>query len=41
LGSNGSCGAPLCDAGIGWDGPTGVGTPNGALLAKVGTSSIN
>jgi subtilase family serine protease len=28
-GSNGSCGAPLCDAGKGWDGPTGVGTPNG------------
>jgi subtilase family serine protease len=32
-GSNGSCGAPLCTAGVGWDGPTGVGTPNGALLA--------
>lgn len=28
-GSNGSCGAPLCTAGIGWDGPTGLGTPNG------------
>ncbi len=28
-GSNGSCGAPLCKAGIGWDGPTGLGTPNG------------
>ena len=28
-GSNGSCGAPLCDAGKGWDGPTGLGTPNG------------
>jgi subtilase family serine protease len=28
-GSNGSCGPPLCDAGKGWDGPTGLGTPNG------------
>jgi subtilase family serine protease len=28
-GSNGNCGAPLCKAGVGWDGPTGLGTPNG------------
>ena len=28
-GSNGSCGKPLCAAGAGWDGPTGLGTPNG------------
>src|SRR6185312_5466817 len=28
-GSNGSCGAPICTAGSGWDGPTGLGTPNG------------
>ena len=28
-GSNGSCGSPLCSAGKGWDGPTGMGTPNG------------
>ena len=28
-GSNGSCGSPLCSAGKGWDGPTGLGTPNG------------
>ncbi len=28
-GSNGGCGAPLCFAGQGWDGPTGLGTPNG------------
>ncbi|GAB2749002.1 S8 family serine peptidase [Kitasatospora kifunensis] len=28
-GSNGSCGAPLCTAGPGWDGPTGLGTPAG------------
>jgi subtilase family serine protease len=28
-GSNGSCGTDLCNAGVGWDGPTGLGTPNG------------
>jgi subtilase family serine protease len=28
-GSNGSCGTVLCQAGGGWDGPTGLGTPNG------------
>lgn len=28
-GSNGNCGRPLCEAGVGWDGPTGLGTPNG------------
>jgi hypothetical protein len=28
-GSNGHCGAPLCKAGAGWDGPTGLGTPSG------------
>jgi subtilase family serine protease len=28
-GSNGNCGKPLCTAGAGWDGPTGLGTPNG------------
>ncbi|MCL2542770.1 MAG: S53 family peptidase [Nocardioidaceae bacterium] len=29
-GSNGSCGGSnLCTAGPGWDGPTGLGTPNG------------
>jgi Subtilase family len=28
-GSNGGCGAPLCQSGSGWDGPTGLGTPNG------------
>jgi subtilase family serine protease len=28
-GSNGSCGTSVCDAGSGWDGPTGLGTPNG------------
>ncbi|HAO64513.1 TPA: peptidase S8 [Candidatus Taylorbacteria bacterium] len=28
-GSNGSCGTYLCNASAGFDGPTGVGTPNG------------
>lgn len=28
-GSNGSCGNVLCNAGPGWDGPTGLGTPDG------------
>ncbi len=28
-GSNGGCGVPLCQARRGWDGPTGLGTPNG------------
>jgi subtilase family serine protease len=28
-GNNGDCGTVLCDAGAGWDGPTGLGTPLG------------
>jgi subtilase family serine protease len=32
-GRNGTCATALCRAAAGWDGPTGVGTPNGALLA--------
>ncbi|MGH3407293.1 MAG: carboxypeptidase regulatory-like domain-containing protein, partial [Streptosporangiaceae bacterium] len=28
-GSNGSCGDVLCTAGQGWDGPTGLGSPDG------------
>jgi subtilase family serine protease len=28
-GSNGTCGTYLCTAGTGYDGPTGLGTPNG------------
>jgi len=28
-GSNGSCGSYLCTGGTGFDGPTGLGTPNG------------
>ncbi len=31
-GSNGTCGNILCTAGVGWDGPTGYGTPNAQLL---------
>jgi subtilase family serine protease len=33
-GTNGTCGNVLCKAGKGWDGPTGVGSPNGAVLAS-------
>jgi hypothetical protein len=32
-GSNGSCSGYVCNAGPGYDGPTGWGTPNGKLLA--------
>jgi subtilase family serine protease len=28
-GSNGTCTTSMCTAGIGYDGPTGLGTPNG------------
>ena len=28
-GSNGTCGTALCNAGVGYDGPTGLGTPYG------------
>jgi MYXO-CTERM domain-containing protein len=38
-GNNGSCSNIQCTAGPGWDGPTGVGTPNGAKLALLGSSS--
>ncbi len=31
-GKNGTCGTALCNAGAGWDGPTGIGTPNGTNL---------
>ncbi|PZS18128.1 MAG: hypothetical protein DLM60_12630 [Pseudonocardiales bacterium] len=35
-GNNGPCGAPLCTAGVGYDGPTGLGTPQGiAAFAAV------
>ena len=38
-GSNGSCGTVLCNAGVGWDGPTGNGTPNGVAGFGAGTTS--
>jgi hypothetical protein len=37
-GSNGSCGSYLCNAQAGYDGPTGVGTPNAGDLASGGSS---
>jgi subtilase family serine protease len=30
--NTGTCTTKLCKAGVGWDGPTGVGTPNGTAL---------
>ena len=38
-GSNGTCGNILCTAGVGWDGPTGWGTPNAGLLAEAAVAS--
>ena len=41
-GSNGTCGSPMCTAGAGYDGPTGLGTPQGASAfasAPVGTAT--
>ena len=35
-GRNGSCTSALCRAAAGWDGPTGVGSPNGATLGGGG-----
>jgi hypothetical protein len=36
-GSNGTCTpAVLCHAGVGWDGPTGLGTPNGVAAFSSG-----
>ena len=35
-GSNGSCGGVLCEAGAGWDGPTGLGTPDGVSALTLG-----
>jgi subtilase family serine protease len=33
IGTNGGCGTSVCNSGVGWDGPTGYGTPNATLLA--------
>jgi MYXO-CTERM domain-containing protein len=39
-GSNGSCGGTeICTARVGYDGPTGIGTPNGTVLAQDGTTT--
>lgn len=35
-GSNGGCGNVLCNAGTGWDGPTGLGTPHGVTALTTG-----
>jgi subtilase family serine protease len=35
-GTNGNCTSALCRAATGWDGPTGIGSPNGANLAGGG-----
>jgi N-acetylneuraminic acid mutarotase len=35
-GANGSCGTVLCTAGPGWDGPTGLGSPNGVGALTLG-----
>ncbi|MFO0734306.1 MAG: S53 family peptidase [Labilithrix sp.] len=32
VGANGACRSVLCKSGPGWDGPTGLGTPNGSAL---------
>ena len=37
-GKNGSCGTYECTAGVGYDGPTGNGSPNGAALAALPAS---
>ncbi len=34
-GKNGTCGNVLCNSGTGWDGPTGMGSPNGKALAAI------
>ncbi|MDX3195992.1 putative Ig domain-containing protein [Streptomyces sp. MN03-5084-2B] len=39
-GSNGTCTTAVqCKAGAGWDGPTGLGTPNGTAAFTAGTTS--
>lgn len=35
-GSDGSCGNVLCTAGQGWDGPTGLGSPDGVTALREG-----
>ncbi|MEW2624601.1 carboxypeptidase regulatory-like domain-containing protein [Streptomyces sp. NPDC048106] len=38
-GTNDNCGDNSCTAGPGWDGPTGVGTPNGVSALTLGPSA--
>ncbi|GAA1244046.1 hypothetical protein GCM10009665_38560 [Kitasatospora nipponensis] len=38
-GSNGTCGTQTCNARTGWDGPTGLGTPNGVSAFTPGGST--
>jgi len=35
-GNNGTCGTTLCNAGSGWDGPTGIGSPDQTALVAIG-----
>jgi N-acetylneuraminic acid mutarotase len=39
-GSNGSCSTDLCNAGPGWDGPTGLGTPHGVAALAAGPQGV-
>jgi hypothetical protein len=39
-GDNGSCTGAVCHAGTGWDGPTGLGTPDGTAAFVPGSDSI-
>ncbi len=39
-GSNGSCHNYLCTGGAGYDGPTGLGTPNGTAVFRGGTAAL-
>ncbi len=40
-GSNGACASQICNAGSGWDGPTGLGTPIAPLLAGAMLPSLS
>jgi hypothetical protein len=40
-GSNGTCGSYLCNARPGYDGPTGLGTPDGTGAFKTGTVKVS
>ena len=40
-GKNGTCSGLMCNAGAGWDGPTGMGTPNGTALGGSATCTPN